>query len=89
MADGIGCKCCAYNESECGCDADWTPQEIYDLRARIAALEAPPSEGEIDKAAQAIYYLMDGFNWEGQTWRQSVYLKKAKAAIETYQKGRV
>ena len=39
MADGIGCKCCAYNESECGCGIDWTPQEIYDLRARIAELE--------------------------------------------------
>ena len=22
----------AYSSSECACDADWTPQEVYDLR---------------------------------------------------------
>jgi hypothetical protein len=33
MADGKGCVCCAYNSSECACDADWTPQEVIDLRA--------------------------------------------------------
>ena len=32
MADGKGCKCAAHSEAECGCDADWTPQEVYDLR---------------------------------------------------------
>ena len=38
MADGKGCKCAAYSESECACDADWTPQEVYDLRAANAAV---------------------------------------------------
>jgi hypothetical protein len=38
MADGKGCKCEAHSESECGCDADWTPQEVYDLRAANAAV---------------------------------------------------
>jgi hypothetical protein len=38
MADGKGCKCAAHSESECGCDADWTPQEVYDLRAEIERL---------------------------------------------------
>ena len=23
----------AYSSSECACDADWTPQEVYDLKA--------------------------------------------------------
>ena len=32
MADGKGCICSAWNSSECACDADWTPQEVYDLR---------------------------------------------------------
>ena len=36
MADGIGCTCHAYSENECGCGVDWTPQEIYDLRAQLA-----------------------------------------------------
>jgi len=39
MADGKGCKCAAHSESECGCDADWTPQEVYDLRAENARLK--------------------------------------------------
>jgi hypothetical protein len=38
VADGKGCKCAAYDESECACDADWTPQEVYDLRASNARL---------------------------------------------------
>jgi hypothetical protein len=38
MADGKGCKCAAHSESECGCDADWTPQEVYDLRSEAELL---------------------------------------------------
>jgi uncharacterized coiled-coil DUF342 family protein len=29
---GEGCQCLAHNEYECGCDADWTPREVYELR---------------------------------------------------------
>lgn len=39
MADGKGCKCAAYDESECACNADWTPQEVYDLRAENERLK--------------------------------------------------
>lgn len=39
MADGKGCKCAAHSKSECGCDADWTPQEVYDLRAENERLK--------------------------------------------------
>jgi len=35
MSNGIGCTCHAYSESECSCDADWTPQEVYDLRRQL------------------------------------------------------
>jgi len=38
MSDGIGCTCHARSESECCCDVDWTPQEIYELRQRVAEL---------------------------------------------------
>ena len=38
MANGEGCKCHALSERECGCGADWTPQEVYDLRAENAVL---------------------------------------------------
>lgn len=30
--DGKDCTCGAWNRLECGCDADWTPAEIYKLR---------------------------------------------------------
>lgn len=46
MADGKGCKCAAYDESECGCDADWTPQELVDARAEIARLRLTDAERE-------------------------------------------
>ena len=32
MSDGIDCICGAQGESECGCGADWTPHEVYELR---------------------------------------------------------
>ncbi len=35
MADGKGCRCEARGACECGCEADWTPQEVYDLRAKL------------------------------------------------------
>jgi len=36
---GEGCQCSAYNESECGCDVDWTPKEVYELKATIVDME--------------------------------------------------
>jgi len=39
MADGKDCKCWAHGECECGCGADWTPQEIYDLRSKLKEAE--------------------------------------------------
>ena len=38
MSDGRGCKCCASCYGECSCGADWTPQEVIDLRAENASL---------------------------------------------------
>ena len=32
--------CHAYSESECGCDVDWTPSEVYELREKLAAERA-------------------------------------------------
>ena len=37
---GDKCNCAALSESECMCDADWTDPEIYELRAKVAELEA-------------------------------------------------
>lgn len=37
---GQDCNCHAYSESECGCGADWTPSEVYELREQLAAERA-------------------------------------------------
>ena len=44
MSDGKGCKCHAHCEHECSCDADWTPKEVYDLRADLAQRTAERDE---------------------------------------------
>jgi len=48
VADGRGCICAAYSSHECACDADWTPQEVYDLRKKIKELEARNRELEVE-----------------------------------------
>ena len=40
MINGMDCTCAAYGEYECGCGADWTTQEVYDLREEIEQLKA-------------------------------------------------
>lgn len=37
---GQDCNCHAYGENECGCGADWTPSEVYELREKLAAERA-------------------------------------------------
>jgi len=37
---GQDCECHAYSESECGCDADWTPTEVYELREKLKSERA-------------------------------------------------
>ena len=39
MSDGRECRCAARCAAECGCDAEWTPQEVLDLRAEVARLK--------------------------------------------------
>lgn len=38
QCDGATCQCGAYGRHECACDADWTPAEVYRLRAERDAL---------------------------------------------------
>lgn len=55
MADGKGCICAAYDESECACDADWTPQELIDARAEIARLRLTDAERSVIRDAADRY----------------------------------
>jgi len=47
MSNGEGCTCNAWNESECACDADWTPQELIDARAEIKRLREELAQAKI------------------------------------------
>ena len=40
MSNGQGCTCNAWAANECACGADWTPQEVYALRAENNRLKA-------------------------------------------------
>ena len=51
MADGMDCTCAAWSENECCCGADWTTQEMYDLRSCVEELER--QRDELKAAAQA------------------------------------
>jgi hypothetical protein len=57
---GEECQCSAYNESECGCGADWTPREVYELRdkAERYRLEANSLMMQRDRLAEACKLLM-------------------------------
>lgn len=50
---GKGCKCAAHSQEECGCpDVDWTPREVYELRAENQRLR---------KFAE---FVLDSYCWE-------------------------
>lgn len=45
--NGQDCSCAAFSSSECACDADWTPGEVYRLRAELAELKRKIAEAPI------------------------------------------
>lgn len=49
---GQDCKCHAYSESECGCDVDWTPSEVYELREKLTA-----ERSLADRLAEALKFI--------------------------------
>ena len=44
MADGDDCKCCACCIGYCSCGADWTSQEVYDLRSKVSQIQTEVEE---------------------------------------------
>lgn len=52
---GEGCECGAWNKSECGCGADWTPKRQKELEAEVneqARLLGMSGEREADLRAK-------------------------------------
>ena len=65
---GKGCKCGAWDRSECGCDVDWTPTEVYDLRSKLKAAhsklvklqrEVTKKNNQIERLARLIDKMTD------------------------------
>jgi hypothetical protein len=56
MADGMDCTCWAYSENECACDADWTTQEVYDLRAKVEH-----QEGLLEELAERLRWALGDY----------------------------
>jgi uncharacterized coiled-coil DUF342 family protein len=64
---GEKCQCSAYNESECGCGAVWTPREVYELRdkAERYRLEANALMMQRDRLVEELNELKEecGLRW--------------------------
>ena len=66
--EGKGCRCCAHGSSECGCDADWTPFEVYALKDEINHLRGVIKDAREMVADWALYatdYFTDKYDLEG------------------------
>ena len=68
---GQDCGCYAYSESECGCGADWTPSEVYELRGKLERERALA-----DRLAKALL----SFCSSGMVWPNTDTHEKAIAA---------
>ena len=63
---GQDCCCHAYSESECGCSADWTPSEVYELREKLAAERALA-----DRLAEIVEEGIEDLDEDGGDWPQA------------------
>ena len=57
MADGDDCKCYACCIGYCSCGADWTSQEVYDLRNKVSQLQAEVARLTDENAEREIEYI--------------------------------
>ena len=81
MSNGQGCTCNAWSENECACGADWTPQEVYDLRAENNRLKAELKsiDGALDDPRANLTLTTAEIIWE-----MKAELAEAKKDAERY-----
>ena len=81
MSNGQGCTCNAWSENECACGADWTPQEVYDLRAENDRLKAELKsiDGALDDPRANLTLTTAEIIWE-----MKAELAEAKKDAERY-----
>ena len=64
---GQDCGCYAYSESECGCDADWTPTEVYELREQLKSERALADSLADALTNPAVYVAVDAL----MAWKEA------------------
>jgi hypothetical protein len=80
---GQGCECHAHSEAECGCDVDWTPSEVYELRQQRDRLA-----GALFMCRRELVYVLDDINKErvshdGDDFHEALRIsKEALAAVK-------
>ena len=81
MSNGQGCTCNAWVANECACGADWTPQEVYDLRAENNRLKAELKsiDGALDDPRANLTLTTAEIIWE-----MKAELAEAKKDAERY-----
>lgn len=81
MSDGKGCRCAANSEFECGCEGvDWTPHEVYYLRAKCADLERDKVRLEDKLKSYTVIYIEE---LEATVERLTNLLKKNLSDLAT------
>lgn len=62
--DGKDCKCYAYYQGECACGADWTPEEVVELRYKLANNKhaKPLTDNKISKIYNDLYNVYESDN---------------------------
>ena len=68
--DGQGCACGAYGQCECGCACDWTPREVYELRAEVNKLTE--ENALLQKGIDDVIEERDGFIDECDGYRKEL-----------------
>jgi hypothetical protein len=100
---GEGCMCHAHSESECGCDVDWTPREVYELRETISDLEtrhaatmlhtqsivdeANELREQRDRLAEALTSIMPIFNFKYLSHEEKQKVRYASEVIAVVKGG--
>jgi hypothetical protein len=83
--DGKDCICMAYGQSECGCGCDWTPAEVYELRAEVESLKRLVGELEnlLSQSRYSVEYMRDVIKEGCDNWHAcNSLLAVIDAAIE-------
>lgn len=87
--DGLDCTCAAWAYFECACGADWTPREVYELRAerdeykRVAEI-LDDKQGELRAEVAKLNHAITEWKKEEVLWkeREAALLEDKRVLVE-------